>query len=63
MKKTVFILSVCLLLQTNYAQQHSQPLVQNIEGRKTISLDGDWRIIIDPYETGFVTYRLNEDQN
>jgi beta-glucuronidase len=33
------------------------PLVTNIDGRKTISLDGRWQIIIDPYETGYYNYR------
>ena len=61
MKKNVFILVLFLFLRIDYAQQH--PLIQDIRGRKTISLDGDWRIIIDPYETGFVNYRLEEDQN
>jgi beta-glucuronidase len=61
MKKIIFVLSLCLFLQTYFAQQ-SLP-IQNIEGRKTISMNGDWRIIIDQYETGFFNYRLDEDQN
>jgi beta-glucuronidase len=28
------------------------PLITNIEGRTTISLDGPWRAIVDPYEVG-----------
>ena len=28
------------------------PLINNISNRTTISLDGPWQAIIDPYETG-----------
>ena len=61
MKKIFIVVSLFMLLRTDFAQPY--PLIQNIQGRKTISLNGDWRIIIDPYETGFVNYRLDEDQN
>lgn len=61
MKKLVIIFSIVLFIKTLNAQPG--PLIQNVEGRKTISLNGDWRIIIDPYETGFLTYRLDEDAN
>jgi beta-glucuronidase len=50
-----------LFVQTYSAQRHFA--IQNVQGRKTISLNGDWRIIIDPYETGYFDYRLDEDQN
>jgi beta-glucuronidase len=61
MKKIAFILSLFMIIRTDFAQPQS--LIQNIEGRKTISLNGDWHIIIDPYETGFFNYRLDEDPN
>lgn len=61
MKNIVFVISLFLFLQTDFAQQ--KPLIQDIAGRKTTSLNGDWRIICDPYETGFVNYRLGEDPN
>lgn len=35
-------------------------LVTNVPGRKTISLNGAWQYIIDPYETGFYNYRYEE---
>lgn len=38
-------------------------LIQNIDGRKTTSLDGQWRIIIDPYETGYYDYRYEPSAN
>lgn len=44
-----------------HAQNNS--LIQNIEGRKTVSLNGKWNIIIDPYETGYYNYRYEPDPN
>ena len=35
-----------------------QSLITNIEGRQTISLNGSWQIIIDPYENGYYDYRF-----
>lgn len=35
-------------------------LLQNVFGRNTISLDGPWEIIIDPYDAGIYDYRMNE---
>jgi beta-glucuronidase len=36
-------------------QQH--PLIINVDGRHTTSLDGVWRTIVDPYENGYYDYR------
>ncbi|HTS64733.1 MAG TPA: glycoside hydrolase family 2 TIM barrel-domain containing protein [Candidatus Acidoferrales bacterium] len=30
----------------------------NIAGRKTISLNGKWRVIVDPYENGYYDFRM-----
>jgi beta-glucuronidase len=38
-------------------------LITNIEGRTTVSLNGKWQILIDPYENGFYNYRYDEDPN
>ena len=38
-------------------------LIANIDGRKTISLDGQWRTIIDPYESGYYDYRYEPSTN
>jgi beta-glucuronidase len=35
-------------------------LILNVDGRQTKSLNGEWRIIIDPYENGFYDYRYKE---
>ena len=36
------------------------PLLANVQGRRTISLNGRWQYIVDPYETGFYNYRWQE---
>ena len=38
-------------------------LIANTDGRKTISLDGQWKAIIDPYESGFYDYRYQPSAN
>ncbi|HEX8358262.1 MAG TPA: glycoside hydrolase family 2 TIM barrel-domain containing protein [Segetibacter sp.] len=35
-------------------------LITNVEARKTVSLNGKWQYIVDPYETGFYDYRFKE---
>ncbi len=40
-----------------YAQT---PLITNIPNRTTISLNGKWQYVVDPYETGFYDYRMKE---
>jgi beta-glucuronidase len=46
------------LLVTGAAQaQELPPLITNVEGRQTISLNGRWQIIIDPYEVGYYDYQ------
>ncbi|HEY0460656.1 MAG TPA: glycoside hydrolase family 2 TIM barrel-domain containing protein [Pyrinomonadaceae bacterium] len=37
--------------------QPPSPFVANLDGRAATSLDGAWRTIIDPYETGYYNYR------
>lgn len=33
------------------------PFIANVSARKTISLDGQWQAIVDPYDVGFLDYR------
>lgn len=40
---------------------YSQELITNIQNRETISLNGEWSVIIDPYENGFYNYRYEEN--
>ena len=38
-------------------------LIANTEGRKTVSLDGQWQTIVDPYESGYYNYRYQPSDN
>lgn len=51
--KILIVLSLLFSIQAIYAQ----PILQNIEGRETLSLNGRWNYIIDPYEMGYFDYR------
>ena len=44
---TLLLAGTCL-----HAQNGPQAAIGNVGGRTTISLDGNWNTIIDPYETG-----------
>ncbi|MDE6109149.1 MAG: beta galactosidase jelly roll domain-containing protein, partial [Muribaculaceae bacterium] len=41
------------------AAAESEPLITNVPGRHTVSLNGKWRSIVDPFENGYYDYRLN----
>lgn len=38
-------------------------LIANTDSRKTVSLDGEWKTIIDPYESGYYDYRYQPSNN
>ncbi len=42
------------------AQEGVAPLITAMPSRYSVSLNGPWRYIIDPYETGFLDYRYKE---
>ncbi|MFB9057829.1 glycoside hydrolase family 2 protein [Mariniflexile ostreae] len=57
MFKNKFILllaAVCLFGTSVF----SQKTIQNVDGRNHISLNGEWNYIIDPYQMGYLDYRL-----
>lgn len=56
-RKLIFTLLLVGIVQFSFAQIG---LITNIEGRKTMTLNGTWHYIIDPYETGFYNYRSKE---
>lgn len=56
-RKVFFTLLLIGIVQFSFAQID---LISNIEGRKTLTLNGTWHYIIDPYETGFYNYRSKE---
>ncbi len=39
------------------------PLITNVAGRQTTTLDGRWRTIVDPFENGYYNYRRLPDPN
>ncbi len=39
------------------AEPQPAPLIANIENRRTISLNGTWHYIVDPYDNGYYNYR------
>ncbi len=57
MKNIDFLIAFLFYVLTSEAQNE---LLMNTFGRKTISLNGTWHYIIDPYETGFYDYRFKE---
>src|SRR5436190_11108421 len=61
MKALIFLIILLAVLPCARAQQTG--MVANTDGRKTISLDGQWQTIIDPYETGYYDYRYQPSDN
>jgi hypothetical protein len=39
------------------------PLVTNVEGRRSTSLDGRWRTIVDAFERGYYDYRTGTGES
>jgi beta-glucuronidase len=58
-KQTISLFLIITLLFGLKAQSSAQQtsLIANPFGRQTMSLNGNWQIIIDPYETGYYDYR------
>ena len=61
MKSFLLISLLLLLVPSVRAQQVG--LIANTDGRKTVSLDGQWQAIVDPYESGFYNYRYQPSDN
>ena len=53
-KKTVLLF---LLLITVSLSAQQSPQIINVEARQTISLNGHWKTIVDPFENGYYDYR------
>jgi len=60
--KSLLLVSLLFAL-TPFIQAQQPGPIQNVEGRKTVSLDGEWQAIIDPYESGFYDYRYQPNAN
>ena len=59
--KSLLLLSLLVLVPCVRAQETG--LIVNTEGRKTVSLDGQWQVIVDPYESGYYNYRYQPSDN
>lgn len=53
----------CLLLVSGRGAAQVAPLVANIIARQTTSLDGQWQVIVDPYDVGALDYRAQPLKN
>jgi len=51
---------LCFVLLISFAAIAQNNLITNIPNRKTVTLNGKWQYIVDPYETGFYDYRYKE---
>src|SRR5260370_6951713 len=55
------VFCVFFLFPTGTGQ--SSPLIANINARHTTSLDGEWQVIVDPFDVGTLDYRAQELRN
>ncbi len=62
--KTGWVVVLSLMLTASLAEAAGgesnsivEPLLQNVSGRDSVSLDGQWTYIIDPYENGYYNHR------
>src|SRR5678816_3641349 len=62
MKMCLAIL-VPLFAFASFVQAQPAGLITNTAGRKTTSLDGQWQMIVDPYESGYYDYRYQPSNN
>jgi len=64
MRKVFIFFFVCYsyvaMSQTN---ESYCPLIQNIGGRSTLTLNGRWNRLVDPLESGYYDYRKNPNPN
>jgi beta-glucuronidase len=58
MMKNLTCLTVALLCALFASAQNN--LITNVQARKSVSLNGTWQYIVDPYESGFYDYRFKE---
>ncbi|MBT4512162.1 MAG: beta-glucuronidase [Chloroflexi bacterium] len=51
-----FIIIALLMIIFSYNAK-AMDLITNVDNRSTVSLNGRWNVIVDPYETGYYDYR------
>ena len=52
------IILVLISISFFYLSSYAQKTIQNIDDREKLSLNGPWKYIIDPYQMGYLDYRL-----
>jgi len=60
MKNCFFVLLVLLLAACAHAAAGPSNLIANIPGRQTVSLNGAWHAIVDPFDNGKAGFFRNE---
>ena len=58
-KRFFTIIAACFCLMTTWAEDKSLPLIQNVLGYESQSLNGAWNYIVDVQEEGYYDYRMN----
>ena len=54
---TLGIIAAIFPVDELYSQKQELSLIQNIEAREKLTLDGTWKIIVDPLENGYYNHR------
>lgn len=54
------VLTIIIFLNSALQAQYQTALIQNVQGRKTTTLNGKWHYIIDMYENGYYDYRYQQ---
>ena len=58
MKKNIFTGLIMALLFASAGYSYAQePLITNIGNRTSLNLNGVWKYVVDPYQTGYYDYR------
>src|SRR5882724_3829404 len=55
MRRLLYVLFILTAVGSCYAAAGHSEVINNIPNRTTISLNGPWHFIVDPYETGLKT--------
>jgi beta-glucuronidase len=55
--------TLCLPFLSGRGAAQVAPLIANINARQTTSLDGQWQVIVDPYDAGWLDYRAQPLKN
>src|SRR4029077_2697986 len=56
-------LVLCVLPASNRSAAQIAPLIANVNSRHSVSLDGQWQAIVEPFDGGAVDYRAQPLKN